>query len=96
MTDREVVSGFRSMVNDAAGASLFAASGAGVSQAGDCAATWTGIRDKVARRDAQVASAIDGAVAQLQSATSTRDAAGAATAAATIAGSARDYTKQFP
>jgi hypothetical protein len=96
MTDRAVVSGFRSMVSDASGASLFAASGAGGSQAADCAATWGGIRDRVVRRDAKAASDIDGAVAQLQSATATRDASGAAAATATIAATARDYTKQYP
>jgi hypothetical protein len=95
-TDRVVVSGLRTMVTDAQGASLFAASGAGGSQANDVAVAWRDIRSRVALRDSQAASTIDAAVAQLQSATGTRDPVGASAGAATIAATAADYTKTYP
>ena len=60
------------------------------------AVAWRDIRSRVALRDAQAASTIDAAVAQLQSATGTRDPVGASAGAATIAATAADYTKTYP
>lgn len=96
MTDRATIDGLRSMVSDANGASLFAASGAGASQAADCAATWNSIRDRMAVRDRNAVAAIDAAVAQLRTATAARDAVGASAASATIAVTAADYANRFP
>jgi hypothetical protein len=95
-TDRAVVSALTSMLSDASGAALFTAAGAGGPQAGDCATTWLGIRDRVAKRDASLAAAFDGAVAQLQAAAVSRDVVGATAAAATIGSTAAAYTRQFP
>jgi hypothetical protein len=84
------------MSSDANTAALFAAAGAGGQQATDCAATWRSIRDRVARRNAQTATTLDGAVARLQSAVSTRDPVGSTAASATITATAADYARQFP
>lgn len=96
MTDRATIDGLRSMVSDASGAALFAASGAGGPQAADCATTWNGIRDRMAIRDKNAVAAIDGAVAQLRTAAAARDAVGASAASATIAVTAADYANRFP
>lgn len=95
-TDRLTVDGLHSMISDASGAALFAAAGGGASQAADCAATWGTIRDRLAVRDQQEATAIDAAVAQLRTAAAARDAVGASAASATIAAAASDYTNRFP
>ena len=94
--DRAVVAALQTMVTAASNASLFAAAGVGTGPATDCANSWATIHDKVAQRDANLASTIDAAVAQLQTATRSRDAVGATAATATITEAAANYTRQFP